>query len=329
MRKAPLTIWCNTLFPEPSLQLLRDGTRDHHLVFAQAKTAHLASGEQDPTLEQADIAFGQPHPEQIIACQRLSWVQLDSAGYTRYDRDAVRIALAARGAVLTNSSSVYDDACAHHVLAMMLCLARQLPPALLDQHTTHAWRSEQHRANSHLLGGQTVLMLGFGAIGHRLVELLQPFRMNVIATRRNPRGDEPIKVYPDAQTDTLLGDADHVINLLPDNPSTRDFFCSARFTRMKRSARFYNIGRGSTVDQSALIAALFNQQIAGAYLDVTSPEPLRPDHVLWTAPNCFITPHTGGGYRDEHEALVRHFLANLRRFASDEPLINVVIGSSG
>jgi phosphoglycerate dehydrogenase-like enzyme len=94
---------------------------------------------------------------------------------------------------------------------------------------------------------------------------------------------------------------------------------------MKRGAIFYNIGRGMTVDQEALVAALQSGQLGGACLDVTDPEPLPTDHPLWTAPNCLITPHTAGGQRFEKRVIVDHFLGNLRRFLAGEPLIDTIL----
>jgi phosphoglycerate dehydrogenase-like enzyme len=122
-----------------------------------------------------------------------------------------------------------------------------------------------------------------------------------------------------------LGRADHVVNILPDNASTRGYFSAARLARMKPGARFYNIGRGTTVDQGALIAFLESGHLASACLDVTDPEPLPPDHPLWTAPNCFLTPHSAGGHANEDERLVRHFLSNLAAFERGEPLADRVI----
>jgi phosphoglycerate dehydrogenase-like enzyme len=88
---------------------------------------------------------------------------------------------------------------------------------------------------------------------------------------------------------------------------------------------FYNIGRGSTVSQSALDSALRTGRLSAAYLDVTDPEPLPPDHLLWTSPNCFITPHIGGGHGDETITLVRHFLENLRHYEADQPLKDRIV----
>ena len=126
------------------------------------------------------------------------------------------------------------------------------------------------------------------------------------------------------RVDELLSSADHVVNLLPANDSTNKFMTAARFGLMRQGATFYNIGRGSTVDQDALVAVLKSGQLAAAYLDVTEPEPIPRNHPLWTAPNCFITPHTAGGHDTEFQRLVEHFLSNLDRFEKGDPLIDRV-----
>jgi len=122
-----------------------------------------------------------------------------------------------------------------------------------------------------------------------------------------------------------LAAADHVVNLLPDSAATRGFMTAARFAQMKHGARFYNVGRGTTVDQAALIAALESGRLSGAYLDVMEPEPLPPEHPLWQAPNCYITCHIGGGTGDQDEKLVAHFLANLGRYVAGAPLADRIM----
>ena len=94
---------------------------------------------------------------------------------------------------------------------------------------------------------------------------------------------------------------------------------------MKPGAIFYNIGRGTTVDQTALLNALKSGRLSAAYLDVTDPEPLPKDHPLWSVPNCYITPHTAGGHAEEFERLATHFLNNLKRFEEGKALVDRVI----
>ncbi len=149
--------------------------------------------------------------------------------------------------------------------------------------------------------------------------------MNLIAARRHRKGDESIHVVEISEVDELLPIADHVVNILPANEETNLFLNATRLAKLKRGAVVYNIGRGSTVDQDALRNELESGRIAAAYLDVTAPEPLPPDHPLWTTPNCYITPHSGGGHSNEKERQVEHFLNNLRRFEQGEELINRVL----
>lgn len=326
MNSPPLTIWCNAHFPERAMRLLREGLGPHRLLLPEVRnTLNLAAGAPDPTMEEADVAFGQPDPRQIVQLPRLRWVHLTTAGYTRYDTPEVRAALQQRGAILTNSSSVYSDPCAEHVLAMMLALARQLPQCWADQANHRSWRAAEHRSHCQLLDGQSALILGLGAITRRLIELLQPFRMSIVAVRRNVTGNEPVPTFSYRQVRQLLPKADHVINILPANPSTEQLVNADLIGLMKSSAIFYNIGRGTTVDQLALRTALETSKIAAAYLDVMMIEPLPPDDPLWVTPNCWITPHTAGGQREEFERLVGHFLENLRRFVSGQTMHDRIV----
>jgi phosphoglycerate dehydrogenase-like enzyme len=320
-----LRIWSNVHLPEKNLTQLREGIAPHQLVISHTATAsNLVGGQSDEECQTADIAFGQPDPADIIASTHLKWVQLTSAGYTRYDRDDIRTALAAHRAVMTNSSSVYDEPCAEHLLAMILSTARRLPFLVLDQQQ-RKWDSNPQRAASRLLTGQSVLIVGFGAIGRRLVELLTPLQMQITAVRRTPTGKEPVRTLRVDQVDELLSSADHVVDILPASEETRLFFNANRLAKIKPGAFFYNIGRGDTVDQTALKTALESEQLAGAYLDVTTPEPLPPSDPLWSAPRCWITPHTAGGHSTEFERQVKLFLENLARFERGEKLRDQIL----
>jgi phosphoglycerate dehydrogenase-like enzyme len=251
---------------------------------------------------------------------------VSSSGITRYDNPKFRALVAERKIAVTNSAGVYNEACAVHVLSFMLAQARNLPRAL-DSRTangTDEWRGL--RGSSTTLRGQTVLILGFGAIGRRLVELLRPLDMNIIAYRRKARGDEGVPVI--TQNDlarTLASEADHIVNILPDNAESRLFFDATRLATLKPGAIFYNIGRGATVDQDALLDALRSRRLKAAWLDVTEPEPLPGNHPLLAEPNCFITPHVAGGQADEAKTLVRHFLKNLDAYVRGGPLCDRVV----
>ena len=138
--------------------------------------------------------------------------------------------------------------------------------------------------------------------------------------RRKPRGNEGVPTVTPENLRQAFAEADHVISILPDNAESIGFISSERLGWMKRGAIFYNIGRGTTVDQTALLEALRHGPLGAAWLDVTDPEPLPDDHPLWNEPNCYITPHTAGGHRNESETLTRHFVENFHLFLKGQPL---------
>lgn len=308
------------------MRRLQEGIRGHRLILSSVRDSSvLSGGTPDPEMAEADVAFGQPAVGDCLRFPRLRWVQLTTAGYGRYDTDEFRENFRARGARLTKSSVVFAEPVAQHVLAMMLALARNLLPSYRDQLTDHAWHFLEHRRSSRLLSGQTVLLLGFGTIGRRLAELLAPFGCEIYAVRRQTRSERGVRIVPEEDLTKVLALADHVVNLLPESEATRHWVNGRRLACFRPGSRFYSVGRGSTVDQPALLEALKSGVPAAAYLDVTEPEPLPPDHPFWTAPNCFITPHTAGGRHDQNEALVEHFLANLAALGRGQPLTDAVI----
>jgi phosphoglycerate dehydrogenase-like enzyme len=320
-------IFADIAAPPATLKLLREITEGHQLLLPSKPTVSvLHKADPDPLIYTADISFGQPDPEAIVEAFQLKWIHVSSSSITRYDNSAFRTLMADRNVIVTNSASVYAEACAEHALAFMVAQSRQLPVALRTRVAggEPAWQSL--RGSSVPLRGQTVLIVGYGAIGKRLTELLGPFEMKVIAYRRNVRGDETVPVIGESElAQTLAQGVDHIVNILPDSTATYKFFDVARFSEIKPGAVFYNIGRGSTVSQDALYDALCSGVLNAAWLDVTDPEPLPYSHPLYTLPNCYITPHVAGGHRAESETLLRHFQENLNRFVGGKPLLDRVM----
>jgi phosphoglycerate dehydrogenase-like enzyme len=316
------TIWANPFLTASAEELLIRSTGSHKLLLADKLEHVLDTGTLDPRLLEADIVFGQPDPGGIIQSERLRWLHLSSAGYTRYDTEEVRGALRKRSAIMTNSSSVFDEPCAEHLMAWLLADARQLYPSYENQRGPRGWPQNELRENTRLLADETVFIVGYGAIGRRLTELLAPYRVRVVGYRRTPQSAPGHPVVGPADLPGTLAEADHVINILPESTQTRNFFDAGRFAQMKAGARYYSIGRGSTTDQDSLAQSLKSGHLLAAYLDVTDPEPLPPDNPLWSIPNCYITPHTGGGHSNEADRIVSHFVENLRRFEQNHDLIN-------
>jgi len=322
----PLRIYVDFVPSGEALDVLRTATRGHELVYSRTPVASvLAKAERDPQIATVDIAFGQPDPVAVLESPRLKWIQVSSSGITRYDTAEFRGTLSGRGIALSNSAAVYEEACATHVLSFMLAQARRLPLGLRTRaaNGTPEWLAV--RGASQTLRGQRVLIVGFGSIARRLATFLAPLGVSVSAHRRRPRGDEGVPVVAADGLDAALGMADHVVNILPESPETRGFFNVARFAAFRPGATFHNIGRGATVDQTALVEALRSGRVGAAWLDVTDPEPLPDSHPLWAEPNCFITPHVAGGHAGESVTLVRHFADNFGRFLRGEPLLDRVV----
>lgn len=307
--------------PPEARELLESEAAPHQILFPSKPAASvLAQTEPDPSFYEADVAFGQPDLDAIDKAKSLKWIHINTSGITRYDTPGFRAKMQQREIPVSNSASVYNEACADHALSFMLAQSRKLPEALGFRASNVSDEWLQLRRGSVPLSGQSVVIIGFGAIASRLVELLAPFHMDIKAYRRQARGDEPVPIIDSQSIPSALSQADHVINILPDSESTRGFFDASRFDQCKSDAVFYNIGRGTTVDQTALATALTSGKLKAAWLDVTEPEPLPDGHPLLSISNCYITPHIAGGYHGETYQCVRHFLANLERFTSEQAL---------
>src|ERR1700730_6640901 len=319
-----LTIWANPFLTQSAEEYLTSATKLHRLVIGGKAEHVLDPGIEDNRLLEADIAFGQPDPATVVRSKKLRWIHLSSAGYAPFDSPEFRNALKAHSTMLTNSSGLFDEPCAQHLMAWLLADARLLYPSYDNQKGTHAWPQNDLRGKTRLLVDQTILIVGYGAIGRRLSELLGPYAVRVIGYRRSPQPESPIRIVGPEQLSSELAKADHVINILPQSAETRLFFNTERLGRIKAGARYYTIGRGATTDQEALLTRLNSGHLSAAYLDVTTPEPLPSTHPLWSTPNCFITPHTGGGHADETLRIVKHFVHNLRRFEHGQTLVDRV-----
>lgn len=320
-------VWCNMNMPDALADHLRrevSAGAGELVVAARTFASNLTPGEPDALIKSCDVAFGQPDPRDVIDNPRLMWVHINTAGYTRYDNDHFREAIRARRGIVTNSSHVYAEPCAQHLIAFMMAHARALPAAL-KSFDARQWNYEPLRRAQRVVAGDNAVIVGYGAIGQRLAELLLALRVSVLAIRRKVRGDETIPTYNLDRLDEALGMADHVFNTLPSAAGTKELFNARRFERIKRGAVFYNVGRGDTIDQAALRKALQSNHLAAAYLDVTNPEPLPPGDPLWTTPNVYITPHVGGGVQDEQQRLVTHFLSNFERWRKRQPMLNQIV----
>ena len=303
---------------------LTDGHIDRlRARFPDIEVVRLSESSGDGELADVDVLVGWTlTEEQLATATRLSWLQWSGAGVETLPLSALQ----SRGVIVTNFSGVHAVNMGEHTLAMMLAFARQLPALVRDQ-TAHRWQVSIDRSRVFELQGQTLLLVGLGDIALAVAERATAFGLTVVGVRLRLGQPKPASVSEVVGIDRLdgvLGRADHVVNSLPLTAQTRGLFDAARLARMKQGAFLYNLGRGGTVDTAALAASLASGHLGGAGLDVTDPEPLPPESPLWDMANVLITAHTAGGtprYWDRGLALLE---ANLDRFVSGEPLINVV-----
>jgi phosphoglycerate dehydrogenase-like enzyme len=271
----------------------------------------------------ADAVLGFCSAELLEAGPRIRWIQAYSAGV---ERCVALPELRERGILLTNMQRVAGPVMAEHVLAMMLAFARGLD-FYIPERMAGRWTRELPPPGRMLtLQGKTVLVVGLGGIGSEVASRAHALGMRVIATRASGREGPPYVSYvglPD-ELDKLAGEADFIVNTAPLTAATRGMFDAKFFASARPGAYFVNVGRGGSVAQDDLIAALRSGRIAGAGLDVTDPEPLPADSPLWKMQNVILTPHVSAASDLGEEARVLIAAENLRRYVAGERMLSVV-----
>jgi phosphoglycerate dehydrogenase-like enzyme len=192
-------------------------------------------------------------------------------------------------------------------------------------------RMWEERPRVREVAGATLGLVGLGSIGRAVAKHAKCLGMRVIAARENPgKGtDGADAVFGPAQVDEVFRQADYVVLAAPTTANTKSIAGAERIAVMKPEACLINVGRGSLVDEAALVVALREKKIGGAALDVFDNEPLPPESPLWDVPNLLITPHTAGLTDRQWERHYHLFSENLRRFLKGEPLLAVVDKRAG
>ena len=229
----------------------------------------------------------------LAKAPRLKFIQSISAGINQYDLEVLK----AGGVRLASAQGVNMNAVSDHAMSLILAMSRRLPEAR-DNQAKKFWRPMQsdHALREDELAGKTLVIFGIGRIGGRLAKLAKAFDMNVIGFRRSNLSDKGYadEVHASAKFQELLPRADFVALTCALTDETRDIIDDKALSRFKHTAYLINMARGACVDEPALVKALRNGTIKGAALDCTVEEPLPEASPLWSMPNVFITPHTGG-----------------------------------
>jgi len=257
----------------------------------------------------------------ILEAENMKWLQLWFAGtdFLMQYPDVVQ-----KDFILTNGSGIHAIPIAEHILSFLFAFARNLPRAIRAQ-DRKKWKYDD-KGPSFEIQGKTALLIGVGAIGSRTALSLSALGVEVLGIRRN--SDRLVsgvtRMFGQVRLHEVLPKADFIINTAPLTRETWNMIGEKELKMMKKSALLINIGRGSTVDEKALIEALKKGEIAGAGLDTFSSEPLSKDSPLWDMKNVIITGHYAGLTPCYQERAMSIFIENLKHFVSGSPMINMV-----
>lgn len=308
-------------------------------------TQHTITSEQDFSnvlSEETEILYTHVAPFDLRMTPRLRWVQVDSAGV-----DLLHGTPLWKSAIpITSANGVHAIQIGEHVLALLLAHAHRLPLAYRWQQRAHWGQPDELR---HFitpeLRSMTLGILGYGAIGREIARLASAFGMHILATKRegssavfdgwtpegtgDPEGRIPGQFYDLDELHQMLPACDALILALPKSARTLHLIGETELQLMRPHCVLINIGRGTLIDQHALVRALSEERLGGVALDVTDPEPLPTNSPLWHFPNVVITPHVAGLSVHYDDRIVELFAASLRRYLHNEPLLNVVQREQG
>ncbi len=275
-------------------------------------------------LGDTDILFPTVGIPQTVQSPTVKWIHVASAGVDRLSQE-----LKDSSVIITNSSGVHPIPISEHVLGFMLMFARQLNIFYRTQVKDKKWIKNEPEVFE--LHGKTVIIVGLGRIGSRVAMLAKAFGMKVLAVSRSTykKSEFVHKSYKYKDLETILKEADFVVDALPATHETAGMFDKKLFSKMKKSAYFINIGRGKTVNEKDLIEALKWGKIAGAGLDVFEMEPLPANSPLWKLDNVILTPHVSGHTPHYMDRVVDIFYENLRQFLAKKRLPNQIDKQKG
>jgi len=307
------------LFLSLRLYHLPEWLQEHlKIAFPNVKIVPVNTPDSPLIIEDATVYWGNRITHEIIKkMPKLEWVHFGSVGVNRANTEEV----SKRNILITSSKGLVVSSMVTSAIAFMTNLARGMHynQMLRNEKNMNRHSFDYYFDQIHELAGESCLIVGFGDVGKKLANVCKALEMNVSAVGRSINEHKSVdNFFTMEEISTAVSNADYVINLLPLNDETEQIFTQKVFVEMKSSAFFINIGRGETVDEDALIAALKNKQITGAGLDVFTQEPLIDSSPLWDMENVILSPHVAGlsnGYWDRQKNL---FIHNLKCYLEND-----------
>jgi phosphoglycerate dehydrogenase-like enzyme len=290
------------------------------------RVTHLLNYDPLPEeLPDTDIFVGYSlRADQLKDAKKLKWIHSTAAGVAQLMYPELRDS----GIMVTNPSGIFSVPMSEHTMGLLLALSRNFPDCVRQQDQIvwsqqKIWDKPQHLSE---LNGKVLLIVGYGSIGREVAKRAKAFEMKVWGVTRSGTGEQAHveKIFAAAQLHEALPEADYVLICAPETAETKHLIGAAEIAKMKRGARLINIGRGSLLDEAAMIQALESGALGGAALDVAATEPLPAESPLWKAPNLFITPHTSGVSDRLWNRQTEILIALLERWFSGQKMFNQV-----
>ncbi len=272
--------------------------------------------------DEYEVIYGMPKPGELKGFRNLKWFCGSFAGVDAYLDESL---YPSPEVMLSNSSGSYGVTIAEHIVMVTLMLLRHAPAYCADQ-TAGRWGEVMPMRS---IIGSTVTVIGTGDIGTEFARRAKALgAKSVRGVRRTKKAADPAfdEIHTNEELDTLLPDTDILVLALPATGETKNILSAERIALLPRRACVVNVGRGSAIDQTALVDALNAGRITGAALDVFQREPLPENDPAWTAKNLIVTPHISGqmslGYtRDRNVEL---FCEDLERYGKGEKPVRLV-----
>lgn len=335
----PLPTLGNTAHPEQQLNPDRQikivstsglSQEEQQKIRAVAKNVDLqvVDNNSSPAIDEAEVVIGDVNASMLQRAKKLKWVQVMHAGVENIPKEMVTHPL-----VLTNMQKIFAPVIAEQAISLLLSLTRGLVQFAIPNFEKKKWaRDPSDGTVLDDLYKKTIGIVGMGGIGSETARRLHyGFDMRVLATDAKPMHKPAFvhELHDPGWLMEMVPQVDVLMSAAPLTKETREMFNEQVFGKMKPSAYFINVSRGGLVKNSALIDALKNKKIRGAGLDVATPEPLPPDHPLWTCPNLVITAHNSTEAASRDVRMQDLLVENVRRYSLGLPLLNVVDKEKG
>jgi phosphoglycerate dehydrogenase-like enzyme len=321
---------------------------DAQLDRLRGVSPELRVSREDPTsadYSRTDVLYAGAPPRDLSRVPNLKWVQLHMAGV---DGLAEHPLYAQSAIPLVTASGVHAATIAEYAITVLLALAHRVP-RMVEWQARGTWPPDEQRWPLFVpseVRGATLGVVGYGSIGRELARVAKAaFAMKVLACKRDPsqRTDagyalpgtgDPERLLPDAWLGPdglpdLLARSDVVVLCAPLTARTRRLNGARELALMKPSAYLINVGRGASVDETALAEALQARRIAGAGVDVFAQEPPPAGHPLYALDNVIVSPHVSGFLPSYDDKCTDLFAENLRRYLAGAPLLNLVDRARG